>query len=223
MYGTRSRLTIKPRLSPAATVVLPSPLAHLEPEVIGAVACALRPYDLEQRHDLGGVEEVQAEETLWATGRGGLVGDRERRRVRREIGVVLGDLVDALPQLELAVEVLRDRLHHEVAVREVTDVDRAADPPAHGVGVGLLELALLDRAAELLLDLAETLVQRALVGFHHDDVPAGLGADLRDPVAHQAAAHYSYLRDLHSPAASCRIVGGGGGYTGINPPGLVGR
>ena len=189
---------MKPRLSPAATVVLPSLLAEREAEVVGGLAGAVGANDLEQRHHLRRVEEVEAEEAVGAPGDRRLVGDRERRGVGGEEGVGLDDLVDLAPHLELPIEVLGDRLDHQVAVGEVGVVERAADPAADRVGVRLLELALLDRAAELLLDLAEALVEGALVGLDHDDVPAGLGADLGDPVPHQPAAEYSYLRDLHA-------------------------
>ena len=116
---------MKPRLSPAATVVLPSSLADLEPEVVGVVAGAVGAHHLEQRHHLGRVEEVQAEEALGARRRRRLVGDRERGGVGGEEGVVLDDPVDLAPHLELAVEVLGDRLDHEVAVGEVAVVQRA--------------------------------------------------------------------------------------------------
>ena len=94
-------------------------------------------------------------------------------------------------------EVLGDRLDHQVAVGQVRVVERALDPAAHGVGVALLHLALLDGAAQLLLDLAEALVERVLVDLAHHDVVSGLRRDLSYAVAHQPAADHSDLLDLH--------------------------
>ncbi len=77
---------------------------------------------------------------------------------------------------------------------------------ADGVGLGLLHLALLDRPAELLLDLAETLVEHVLVDLADDDVPARLGADLGDSVAHQPAAEDANLAYLHLTTPPVRLV-----------------
>ena len=71
------------------------------------------------------------------------------------------------------------------------------DAAEHGVRLRLLHPALLDRAAELLLDLAHPLVERPLIDLPHDDVPTRLGADLGDPVAHEPAAHDADLADRH--------------------------
>ena len=77
-------------------------------------------------------------------------------------------------------------------------VERGRDPAEHRVGLGLLHLALLDRARELLVDLAHALVELPLVDLPNHDVPPLLGADLRDPVAHQAAAQDADLADRHN-------------------------
>ena len=76
-------------------------------------------------------------------------------------------------------------------------VGRALDPAAHRVGVGLLHLALLDRAAELLLDLADALLERRVVDLAEHDVVARLRAHLRDAVAHEPGAEHSHLVDVH--------------------------
>ena len=55
----------------------------------------------------------------------------------------------------------------------------------------------LDRAAELLLDHADALGELLVVDLAQDDVPPRLGADLRDPVAHEATANDSNLADRH--------------------------
>ena len=95
------------------------------------------------------------------------------------------------------LEVLGDRLDHEVAVLEAVEAGRALDPAAHLVGGGLLHLALLDRAAELLLDLADALAEAIVVHLAQHHVVAGLGRDLGDAMAHEASARHTHFRDLH--------------------------
>ena len=148
---------MKPVLSLAWTTVLPSFSPTSKPSLQRLVGGRHRLHDLEQRHHLRRVEEVQAEEAVGPRRRRGLIDHRERGGVGGEEGVLLDDRVDLAPHLELALEVLGHRLDHEVAVGELAVVGRLVDPAADVVGVRLLHPALLDRAAELLLDLAEAL------------------------------------------------------------------
>ena len=122
------------------------------------------------------------------------------------------EAVELAPHRELPIEILGDRLDHQVAVGQVGVVERPLDTAANPIGVGLLHLPLLDRARQLLLDLAHAGVELLLRYLADDDVPAGLCADLGDPVPHQAAADYSYLLDLHPRAPPSRF-GTGAGYT----------
>ena len=116
---------MKPRLSPAATVVLPSFSAELEAEVVGGVAGALGPDDLEQRHHLRRVEEMQPEEALGprpVTAAWSATESEEVLVAKKASGLTISST--SLPHLELAVEVLGDRLDHQVAVGEVGVVER---------------------------------------------------------------------------------------------------
>jgi len=63
--------------------------------------------------------------------------------------------------------------------------------------MALLHAALLDSPGELLLDPADPLVELVLVDLADHDVVSGLRRDLRDTVAHQAAAHHAELAYLH--------------------------
>ena len=110
---------MKPRLSPAATVVLPSFSPDLESERDRVVARLLGPHDFEQRHDLRRVEEMEPDHALGALGRVRLRGDGQRGGVGRDERVVLDELVDLFPHLELLIEVLRDRLDHQVRIGEI--------------------------------------------------------------------------------------------------------
>ena len=110
---------MKPALSPAATGFLPS----------------LRARSCTSSTTSGSVTTVRITSTNFCTGAGlkkcmpmtrpGLrgrrrdLGDRQRRRVGGEHGVGADDLVELLEDRALEVEVLDDRLDHEVAVLEV--------------------------------------------------------------------------------------------------------
>ena len=138
---------MKPALSRVGMPSFPIDAANACPHLEGLVRRGDPAHHLDQLHDLGRVEEVEAEEALRPRGGGGLVDHRQRGRVGREHRLGLDDGVHLAPHLELEVEVLGDRLDHEVAVGEVGVVERALDPAAHRVGVVLLEPALLDGAA----------------------------------------------------------------------------
>src|SRR5262249_30513386 len=105
--------------------------------------------------------------------------------------------VELAPHLELPLEVLGDRLDHQVGVRELGVVERRRDPAADSLRLGLLHPALLHRTGELLLDLRDPLVQGLLVELPHRHLPALLSADLGDAVAHEPAAHDADLADRH--------------------------
>ena len=115
---------MKPGLVARLDRLLAQRLAELEARLEGLVGGRDAADDLEQRHHLRGVEEVQAEEALGALGGRRLVDHRQRRGVGREERLRLDDRVELLPHLELQLEVLGDRLDHEVAVGEVVVVDR---------------------------------------------------------------------------------------------------
>ena len=188
---------MKPALSFVSTVSLLEALPPLDAGLERLIGGGDRADHLEQLHHLHRVEEVEADEALGPLRRGALRDHGQRGGVGGEDRAVLDDPVDLAPHRELLVEVLGDRLDDEVAVGEVGVVERPLDAPADLVRGGLLELALLDRAAELLLDLPEPLVERALVDLADDHVIARLRRGLCDSVAHEAAADDPHLLDVH--------------------------
>ena len=193
---------MKPAESRRLDRLLAEAAGELEPDLERLVRRRDRPDHLDERHHLRRVEEVQAEEALGARGRGGLVDDRERRGVGGEVGLGLDDAVDLAPHLELQAEILGDRLDHEVAAGEVGVVERRRDPAACRVGVALLELALLDRAGELLLDLADAASEAIVVDLAQHDVIAGLRDDLCDSMSHEAGAEDADRLDLSHGAGA---------------------
>ena len=128
---------------------------------------------------------------------GGDLRHRQRRRVRREDRVRADDPLELGEELELRVELLDDRLDHEVAVREVGELGRqrratpSADSRSSAVIVLLVDLALeevRDPLARLRAELVRDLAADGLV--------AGLDGQLRDPGAHGAETDDADSTDL---------------------------
>ena len=82
--------------------------------------------DLDERHQRRRVEEVHADDALRAGRRGRDLGHRERRGVRREDRVGSADPVELGEERALRLELLDDRLDHEVAVGERLELGRDA-------------------------------------------------------------------------------------------------
>ena len=80
------------------------------------------------------------------------LGDRERGGVRGEDGVGTADSLELGEELPLRLELLDDRLDHEVAVGEVAELGRQRQPADRVVARRLLELPLLDLAGEEVAD-----------------------------------------------------------------------
>ena len=152
--------------------------------------------DLQQRHHLRRVEEVQAQEALRALGRRRLVDDGERRGVGGEQRLLLDDPVELPPHLELGVEVLGDRLDHQVAVGELGVVERPVDAARSRRPPGTAPSAPSRPRARAASRSCRALVERLLVDLADDDLEARLRRDLGDAVAHQPAAQNADLRDV---------------------------
>ena len=81
-------------------------------------------HDLEQLHDVGRREEVQADHVLRPRGAGRDLVDVEVGGVGREDRARLGDLVEPAEDLLLDVHLLEHRLDDQVAVGERLEVER---------------------------------------------------------------------------------------------------
>ena len=82
--------------------------------------------DLDQRHHRRGVEEVDAAHAVGPAGLHRHLDHGQRRRVGGEDRVVAADAVELAEEVLLGVEVLDDRLEHEVAVGELAEVGDGA-------------------------------------------------------------------------------------------------
>ena len=99
----------------------------------------------------------------------------------------------------LGREILDDRLEHEVAVAQLTEVGDRAHPGEHGVAFAGVELAPLDLLGERLLEPGDHGVGGALSPAAQHDLDPGLGRDLRDARAHDPGTHDANPLDRHQP------------------------
>ena len=157
----------------------------------------LRADDLDEREQRRGIEEVHADDPLGMLGRLGDLPDGDRRRVRGQDCLRPNDAVELGEGLPLRLELLDDRLDHQIAVGEIRELGRERQPADRGVALLGCHLPLLDRTAEVVLDrpagtLAELLAHLAAHGLE-----AGLGRDLRDPRSHRPETDHSDLANLH--------------------------
>ena len=180
----------------AADRVLSQPLAEGVRRLERVVGGALGADDLDERHQRRRVEEVHADDALRFRARRRDLGHGQRRRVRREHDVVADEAVELGEQLLLRLELLDDRLDHEIAVGEIRHVRGERQPRDRRVAVALLESALLHLAREEVADpFAGALAE---LGGHlpADGLHSGLDAELRDPCAHRSEPDDADLANL---------------------------
>ena len=180
------RLTTKPGVSWHADGDLAQPLDRRERRLHRIVGRELRAHDLDQRHQGGRVEEVHAHDSLGRRGRRCDLGDGQGRRIAREHRVGAADRLELREERPLGVELLDDRLDHEVAVGERVELRRRAQAGDCVVPLLVGALPLLDLAREEMPD--PTCGGLTELGRHlaADHVEARLHGDLRDPGAHRA-------------------------------------
>ena len=150
--GISTRLTTKPGVSWQRIGVFPSRSPKRERGLEGLVGGQLGADDLDERHQRSRVEEVHADDALRPCRRRRDLGHRQRRCVRRQHRVGTADPVELGEELPLRLELLDDRLDHELAVREPSSSVVSAEPPDGLVPGSLLELPLFDFAREEVSD-----------------------------------------------------------------------
>ena len=145
-------------------------------------------HHLDEGHQRRRVEVVHPDDPLRCRRRRGDLGHRERGGVRRENGVRAADPFQIREERLLGVELLDDRLDHEVAPGEVGEVGRRLQARDRGVVLILGALPLLDLAGEEVADARGRGVAELGTRLAAHDVEPGLDRDLRDPGAHRAEA-----------------------------------
>ena len=112
-------------------------------------------------------------------------------------GVGPADPVEVGEELTLRLQLLDDRLDHEVAVRQVVELGGQGQPADGLVPRALVELALLDLAREEVRDPAVRLLGELERHLAADRIDAGLDAELRDSGAHGAQPDHPDPTHLH--------------------------
>ena len=146
--GISTRLTTKPGVSWQRIGVLPIRSPKRERGLERLVFGQLGADDLDERHQRRRVEEVHADDPSGRRRGGCDLGHRERRGVRGEDGVRAADPLELGEELPLRLELLDDRLDHDVAVGEVAELGRQREPAHGGISLDLLEQSLLGLARE---------------------------------------------------------------------------
>jgi len=118
-------------------------------------------------------------------------------RVRGQDRLRLDDPVQRGKECALGLQLLDDRLDHEVAPAEVCDVSGQPEPPERRVALVLREPSLLDAARQVVLDRRAAPLAELLGDLAADGLEAGLDAELRDTGAHRAQPDDRDLGDLH--------------------------
>jgi hypothetical protein len=145
----------------------------------------VRAHDLDERHQRRRVEEVHPDRALRAFEHGCDLGDRERRRVRREHRAVAHDRFEGAKELVLDGEILERRFDHDVAIGEIRELGRQAEARHRCVARTLLERPLLDLARQEMRDaIASAFAARGL-DLAADRVEPRLDRELRNPGAHR--------------------------------------
>ena len=98
----------------------------------------------------------------------------------------------------LCVELLDDRLDHEVAADEVVEVGGRRQPGERRLALLGGQSALLDAAAEVVGDLLARALAELVAHLAADRFDPRLRADLCDPGAHGAEAHDAHLPNVRS-------------------------
>ncbi len=183
--GMRTRLTTKPGVSWQGTATFPR-----RSTTSSAVATASSDESSARTTSTSGISGAGLKKCIPTTrsGRGGRRGDLghgERGGVRGEDGVPPAEALELDEQRALRLELLDDRLDHEVAVDELGHLGRRPQPPERGVARVLRELALLDLAREEVPDALGRGLAQLVADLPPDDVEAGLDRDLRDPGPHR--------------------------------------
>ncbi len=145
---------------------------------------------LDQVHHRGRVEPVQPDHLRRPARRRRQVGHRQGGGVGGQHGVGRQQRVQLGEQRLLDLQLLRDRLHHQVAVGEGRQAAASGDPPQDRVRALLVELAPLHRAGQRAGQPGPAALDRRLVRLDADHVDARARQHLDDAGTHRAQADH---------------------------------
>ena len=153
-------------------------------------------HDLDERHQRGGVEEVHADDALRPFRGGGDLRDGESGGVRGQHRLRPADSLERREELPLRLELLDDRLDHELAAGEVLEVGSQGEAAERGVDRRLIQLAFLHLAGEKVRDPVPRPVRQVGAHLASDGLDAGLETQLHDPGTHGTEADHAHLAHL---------------------------
>jgi hypothetical protein len=123
------------------------------------------------------------------------LGDRQRRRVRREDHVVRADLVETRVELLLDDGIFGDRLEDDVGRLELLELGGAPHAGETLVVVLPADPLLLEETTQSLLEPDEASIDRVLRAVPEQNLLAVLCGDLSNPDPHHARSQKT--DDLH--------------------------
>src|SRR4029077_16148691 len=141
---------------------------------------------------------MHADEPIGPLGGRGHPRDGDRGGVAGEDRFRPADAVETFEQVALRLEVLGDRLAHQMRPASRLERCGGVQPGERLVALWGFELALLDEALESLLDVVDAAVDEVVVDLADRYVESMADRRLRDPRAHQAGAGNVELFDRHA-------------------------
>src|SRR5690606_16191399 len=147
-----------------------------------------RAHFLKQLHNIGGAEEMKADDIVGPRGDRADLVDIERRGVGREDGALLTDPVEFGENLFLHIHIFEDRLDNDIGIANILKIGRACKERHIAVHLLLREAALGDRRRIILADDIDTAVKRLLRRLDDGHRNAGLQEIHGNAAAHGAGA-----------------------------------
>ncbi len=153
--------------------------------------------ELDQLHDVRGVEEVQREELRRPSELGREVVQRKRGRIGGQHGARGHPGFEVAEEPDFGLHVLERGLDHEIAVRHAGEVGGDLDARQDLIVRRLVDPALLELSADRLVELRLDLRQISAGGFDRFHLKTSRSARLHDASAHLATTHDTHGFDAH--------------------------
>jgi len=127
----------------------------------------------------------------------GDAGQRDRGCVAGQYRLRFADPVQGLKDLAFDLQVFARRLHHQIHIGHMIQIDDAFDVVQDSLFLLLGDFLFFQQAIEAGADAVDTAPQRLLGDVVKHDLKPRRGKHLRDTVAHGAGADDAYRFDLH--------------------------
>mmetsp|Transcript_20088 Transcript_20088/g.50616 ORF Transcript_20088/g.50616 Transcript_20088/m.50616 type:complete len:274 (-) Transcript_20088:1028-1849(-) len=149
---------------------------------------ALCAHNLQQRHDVGGAEEVRPDKTVSGAGLLPNQGDIDGGGVAGQNAVRTAGSLQVSKDLLLEGDVLQSCLNDHVGTLEIAVVQGALDEAKHKMRLLLLHPPLLHSTHHIRLDAVHAGLEELLVDLLQNDTDASKRSSSADAGPHQAAA-----------------------------------